>query len=280
MNALSGVVAGTRDDLSSERSLAALAPFFGSEGAAARFVSLALEQHWSALGPVIRSVDVGGAEGIVAQALLREAARRGVICDVLVLDANPRFLSAAAERGLATRLGTPADLEPVSAELVLLRFVNHYQSALAQRTLAQQIARALVPAGLLAAQIHTAAPEVCALFDEVAGGISGDAVGSGRHWAPLDEFIEVFERAGLRRLRVIGADIADEVELDDLVDDAWARVHGQALSEQLRRGQASLAAALLSQRDQWRARARQLAQNRGLSRRVSTQQPILVMQAA
>jgi hypothetical protein len=273
----------TRDDVASGRALAELAPFFGSDGAATRFVRLALDEHWTALavlGPRLRCIDVGGGEGIVAAALRREADLRGIACEALVVDANPRFLQAAAGRGLPVHLGGPGQLPAGCAELVLLRFVNHYQSAAGQEQLARQVARLLVRGGYLAAQIHTAAPQVCALFDEVALWITGSEVDTGRHWAPLEEFLALFELAGLRLVRVIGESVRDEVPIEELVDDAWSRVHGKALQERLKAGEAVQASGLLAARDALRARARRLARDRGLPTRLPTLQPIVVMQLA
>lgn len=274
------IVPGARDDVARGRSLADMVPFFGSKGAAHRFAQLALGPYWAELAnlaPAVRCVDVGGGEGVLAAAVLQQAASHGVVCEMLVLDVNERFLRTAIASGLQVQHGNTSLLPADAAELVLLRFVNHYQSAAEQYALAKDIARVLRPGGLLAAQIQTATAPVCALFDEVACWLSGDKEGTGRHWAPLEEFIEQFDTAGLRRVSVVGADVPDEAPIGTLAEEAWMRIHADTLQAHLCTGATAAVASLLDARRSFSKRALARALQMGLPESLVTYQPIVVM---
>lgn len=271
---------GARDDLATGESLSDLQPFFAAVGAARRFVALAVEPWLAPLaepGQPVACVDIGGGEGIVAQALSDLAKLRRIPCNILVLDHNPRFLAAAAARGLATWLGEAADLPAGSADCVVLRFVNHYNSATEQARLAASLARLVRPGGLLAAQIETGDPATCALMEEIAALASGDQTGAGRHWPTLLAFEAAYRAVGFAIEVVYGADVEDRAPSAERLEEAWTRLRGPALEAALKAGDIARAAAVLDARDDFLHAARTALARAGAGGTVATTQPIIVM---
>ncbi|MDX0647510.1 methyltransferase domain-containing protein [Sinorhizobium medicae] len=271
---------GTRDDLAGGASLAALSPFFSSPSAARRFVELAVLPHLSGLRAadgLIACVDVGGGEGILAAALAEAAAEAGIPCEIIVVDQNALFLQTAARRGLRTLEGGPSDLPESYADLALMRFVNHYDSASAQVALARDLAGLVRPGGLLAAQIQTATAEICAVFDTIAALLSGDPLGVGRHWPTLPEFLAQFEAVGFETVTIIGGDVEDQAPASGLVMDAWSRVHGIALRAALTQGDVATTANMLAERERFAQGAHEALQRGGAPDQIATTQPITVM---
>lgn len=276
-----GLPRGTRDDLAARTSLAALAPFFGSDGAARRFVELAVLPYLirpQPGGPPVSCVDVGGGEGIVAAALADMLAERNIASSIVVVDQNPDYVSTAARRGLSVVRGDASVLPASSADVAVLRFVNHYSDAQSQMRLAQDLARAVRRGGLLAAQIQTATDEICRLFGEIAALLSGDAAGEGRYWPTLPHFMDWFRAAGFEDVAVIGSEVEDRIDKTTMLQEAWNRVRGPALEAALRGGDVAATVDLLAARERlfWR-QAQACLERAGQPDEIASIQPIIVM---
>ncbi len=281
MNGLvSDLPPGARDDLAGGASLAALHPYFGAAGAARRFVELAFAPYLDDLAAdvgIIRCVDVGGGEGIVAEAFTQWCQSAAKECRVTVLDRNEAFLKTAAARGLHVQLGGVEDLAPASADCVIYRFVNHYNKELEQARIAGALARLVRYGGILAAQIETGSAATCRLLGEIAALLSGDDVARGRHWPTRAAFEASYRAVGFEVEAAHGSDLEERVSSEERLDQAWTRVVGATLWSSLEGGDAERAAQILDDRNNFLRSARERLTAAGAGDMIVTCQPLIVM---
>ena len=270
---------GTRNDMASGRTLSRLHPFFGVTGSAERFVSLSLTSFLDEIpGPQepITCFDIGGGEGVVAAAFKAMCKSKGIRCNVTVIDENPRFLKEAERCGLETYSGPLGNLKKASADCAILRFVNHYNDASTQVTMAQEIADLVKPGGVLAAQIETGDEETCRLHDQISQVFEAEPNDAVQHWATLGQFQRMYTDAGFEVVAVLGDGVVDETPIQDRLEMAWYRQYGDAFDIAIVEGNATNTISALNAREDFLHQAWAILRTANAPEVVRTMQPIIV----
>lgn len=220
---------GCRRDIDRATELAVELPFFNDEAAAETFLRAAVAPLVPNIPERCLAADLGGADGFLADRLRTFLAVHGRIADVVVVDANIRFLMTAQGRGLSVRPANLETLELRGASLMTMRLVNHYNGIRRQQAIIDRARSNLAPGGYLVIQAEVGTWAQCAFRSIVSDLLSGGSVadrGEGCRWLPVDALCRMMKRAGLPPATVDPSFMKFDSNLRKVLQLAWNRVNG------------------------------------------------------
>lgn len=220
---------GCRRDIDRATELAVELPFFNDEAAATAFFQAAITPVLLHLPERCLVADLGGADGFLADRLRSFLSDHGRFADIVVVDANIRFLMAAQCRGLSVRPANLETLELRGTNLMTMRLVNHYNGIRRQQAIIDRARSNLAPGGYLVIQAEVGTWSQCAfrsIVSDLMGGASRAARGEGCRWLPVDALCRMMTRAGLPPVTVDPCFMRFDSDLRKVLELAWDRVNG------------------------------------------------------
>lgn len=227
--------AGTVRDLREQTDLEREIPFFGSQVEARRFVETCLAKALAELPGIVRYVDFGGGQGVLARAMSDALIAAGRQTSATVIDANANYLAGARARGLQVELANIESCTAADVDLATMRLVNHYCGYEQQALMLKRIEQSLLPGGVFVSQIETGSAAICRLQSQIANALSTEHC-AGYHWPTLDEYITLARRAGFDEVCVMGESPPVDASINEALASAWRRFHGRQLQELASRG--------------------------------------------
>jgi len=137
--------------------------YFADQKHVDEFVKIGIVPIIGNFQKLVRCADFGGGQGHLSKGVKDYLEHAGFKAEVLVADANEKYLNLANESGLDTRLCNLEDCNFSNLDLIIMRAVLHYNIPVNQRRILENIFKSLKPGGYLVHQNSSGNKENCEL---------------------------------------------------------------------------------------------------------------------
>lgn len=180
--------------------------YFSSLENARQFCDIGIAPIEKELPHYVKYADFGGGEGFLARNVGEYITSHGHGIEILVADANEKYLKVAKDAGLDTILCNLEECNLSERDLITMRAVLHYNSPEKQLAVLRQTFFTLKNEGFFVSQVSSGTKENCELRSRIVNlpSLARATEENQYHWISLEEYLELLKKSGFQNSNLAG----------------------------------------------------------------------------